>query len=93
MKFSSELLAENLGSSPRLLRWTISWILADSKYPSRVLSLLWLWLDLRSIAQVEYLKSDLVPMFVNLAQDEQVSNVRHHPSLTLLATLPPLGDQ
>ena len=45
------------------------------------------------IAQVEYLKSDLVPMFVNLAQDEQVSNVRRHPSLTLLATLPPLGDQ
>ena len=25
--------------------------------------------------EVEYLKSDLVPMFVNLAQDEQVSNV------------------
>ena len=24
---------------------------------------------------MEYLKSDLVPMFVNLAQDEQVSNV------------------
>ena len=27
--------------------------------------------------EVEYLKSDLVPMFVNLAQDEQVSNVSH----------------
>ena len=28
--------------------------------------------------EVEYLKSDLVPMFVNLAQDEQVSNVSTH---------------
>ena len=27
---------------------------------------------------MEYLKSDLVPMFVNLAQDEQVSNVSTH---------------
>ena len=32
--------------------------------------------------EVEYLKSDLVPMFVNLAQDEQVSNVSHHSRFT-----------
>ena len=32
--------------------------------------------------EVEYLKSDLVPMFVNLAQDEQVSNVSHHIRFT-----------
>ena len=28
--------------------------------------------DFAKVVEVEYLKSDLVPMFVNLAQDEQV---------------------
>ena len=31
--------------------------------------------DFAKVVEVEYLKSDLVPMFVNLAQDEQVSEV------------------
>ena len=31
--------------------------------------------DFAKVVEVEYLKSDLVPMFVNLAQDEQVSDL------------------
>ena len=31
--------------------------------------------DFAKVVEVEYLKSDLVPMFVNLAQDDQVGNV------------------
>ena len=31
--------------------------------------------DFAKVVEVDYLKSDLVPMFVNLAQDEQVGNV------------------
>ena len=31
--------------------------------------------EFAKVVEIEYLKSDLIPMFVNLAQDEQVSNV------------------
>ena len=31
--------------------------------------------------EIEYLKSDLVPMFVNLAQDEQVKNKSNKKTL------------
>jgi len=31
--------------------------------------------ELAKVVEIEYLKSDLIPMFVNLAQDEQVSLV------------------
>lgn len=30
--------------------------------------------EFAKVVEVEYLKSDLIPMFVNLAQDEQVCN-------------------
>jgi serine/threonine-protein phosphatase 2A regulatory subunit A len=29
--------------------------------------------ELAKVAELEYLKADLIPMFVNLAQDEQVN--------------------
>lgn len=32
--------------------------------------------ELAKVVEVEYLKTDLIPMFVNLAQDEQASSVR-----------------
>lgn len=31
--------------------------------------------ELAEVVEIEYLKSDLIPMFVNLAQDEQVWNL------------------
>lgn len=33
--------------------------------------------ELAKVVEVEYLKTDLIPMFVNLAQDEQASSVRY----------------
>lgn len=33
--------------------------------------------ELAKVVEVEYLKSDLIPMFVNLARDEQVSIQRN----------------
>jgi len=31
--------------------------------------------EFANAVEMEYLKSDIIPMFVNLAQDEQVNNV------------------
>ena len=39
--------------------------------------------DFAKVVEVDNLKSDLVPMFVNLAQDEQVGNVSDHDLFTL----------
>ena len=44
--------------------------------------------DFAKVVEVEYLKSDLVPMFVNLAQDEQVGNVSCHLSIIFSLSSP-----
>lgn len=33
--------------------------------------------ELAKVVEAEYLKTDLIPMFVNLAQDDQASSVRY----------------
>ena len=33
--------------------------------------------EFAKVVELDYLKSDLIPMFINLAQDEQVLNLLH----------------
>lgn len=35
--------------------------------------------EFAKVVEVEYLKSDLIPMFINLAQDEQVRSLVYEP--------------
>lgn len=43
--------------------------------------------ELAKVVEIEYLKSDLIPMFVNLAQDEQVSTQVLYTYLTRVSLL------
>ena len=54
-----------------MIRHTNTWLLTKPTTPYRAAS--GKLGDFAKVVEVEYLKSDLVPMFVNLAQDEQVT--------------------
>lgn len=41
--------------------------------------------EFAKVVEIEYLKSDLIPMFVNLAQDEQVSHIGYSLGLFQLS--------
>ena len=41
--------------------------------------------EFANAVELEFVKSDIIPMFVNLAQDEQVNNVTFYKSKTLLS--------
>lgn len=50
--------------------------------------------EFAQVVEVDYLKSELIPLFINLAQDEQVGNVGNFyyifspPQATLLYSAP-----